>query len=396
MIERILAQITKARLIELAQGLIAIPSPTGDEGPIAEFVYQFLRTLGLEVHKIELETSGPTLVGYWRGRSDNPRFLLCGHLDTFRRSERWTKDLYRSPPEEHPDGTRLYGLGAHDMKGGLAAILVATEALVRSERTLEGTLVVALTTDEELWSRGIHALMQGGYLEGCVGCLIPEPTHPDIFRIGARGRHILTVDLLGSTVSAAYEQGGVNAITEAAKVIVRLVSEKLDLGRNSRFQKRGIISPVFIRAGEDLILVPERCTVKFDLHFASGQSIPILETQDRQALEEIGLEADYELRWDADREGITPAPPPYVEDDSLPFIQSALARMEAQEGFRRRLDLGDSVSDANHLSGKVPAPILGPAGGNTTQADEYVLAESMLAVARTYAGVVIDVLGPLE
>ena len=70
--------------------------------------------------------------------------------------------------------------------------------------------------------------------------------------------------------------------------------------------------------------------------------------------------------------------------------------MEAQEGFRRRLDLGDSVSDANHLSGKVPAPILGPAGGNTTQADEYVLAESMLAVARTYAGVVSDVLGPLE
>lgn len=394
---RILRTIRLRRLIELVQALVGIPSRTGEEEAISAYVYQFLVTLGLEVHRVEVQDAGPTLVGYLRGRSGAPRFLLCGHLDTFHESGRWQKALYGSPPEQADDGTRVRGLGAHDMKGGVAAILVVLEALVRSGQTLEGTLVVAFTTDEELWSRGVHELIRGGYLEGCGGCLMPEPTRPDIFRIGSRGRHILSIDLLGETVSAAYPGGGINAITEAAKVIARLTSEQLDLGWNEQFQKRGTICVVDVVGGEDLILVPEHCELKFDIHYPPGQRLEILENEIRGALAELDLQAMYTLRWDENRAGITPAPPPHVEDEMLPFAQAALARMEAQEGFRRRLDLGDSVSDANHMSafGGIPTCVLGPAGGNTTKADEYVLAESALTIARAYAGVAIDVLGPL-
>ena len=176
MIDQILGSITQERLVELGQTLIGIPSVTGEEAPISEYVYQFLKDLGLAVQKIPVEDAGPTLVGYLRGRSDDPRFMVNFHLDTFPQCEGWTHNPYRSPPEHYPNETRLYGLGAHDMKGGAACILAAVEAIVQFGAQLQGTLVVTATTDEELWSRGAHALIKGGHIKGCTGCLIPEPT----------------------------------------------------------------------------------------------------------------------------------------------------------------------------------------------------------------------------
>jgi len=84
---------------------------------------------------------------------------------------------------------RIYGLGAHDMKGGAACALAAIEAIFESGAELGGDLIVSGTSDEEYWSRGVHELIEAGMLEDCRYCMVPEPAPHATILIGQRGRH---------------------------------------------------------------------------------------------------------------------------------------------------------------------------------------------------------------
>lgn len=190
------------RLVELTQTLVAIPSETGREHAIADFLADFLQHLGLSVTRLAVDNAGDTIVGMLtsasgasNGNADSdrsanvsgPTMMLNFHLDTFDAFEGWNSEPFE--PYLSEDGSRIIGLGAHDMKAGAACILGVVEAIVQSRTQLGGTLLVVGTTDEEYWSRGAHALAGSGLIDGCSYNIVPEPVRcccPVLVQAGSR------------------------------------------------------------------------------------------------------------------------------------------------------------------------------------------------------------------
>ncbi len=385
--DAISSSITSGRITELIAGLVSIPSVTGSEQALGDMLQGHFEEIGLSnVRRIPVEDSGDTLAVRIPGRGHDRDFMLNFHQDTFDACDGWETDPW-SPVVR--DGC-VYGLGAHDMKAGAAAVLAAVEAIVRSGVELAGDLIVSATTDEENWSRGAHALIGSGLLSGCAGCLIPEPTPPGRLRIGSRGRHVIKIDLAGRTAHAAYTGEGVNAVHDAATIITAL--DRIELGWNEEFELGGTICVIEISGGRNIILVPEHAQIVLDRHILPGQSIDGAVRDIEALIRSLPVESQWRVTWD-DRP--TPAPAPYIVDPESKFVRSTRKRVEEQLGGPVRYALARSVADTNHfaVTGGIPTLVYGPEGGNTCQANEYVSIESTLRVARAYCGIVVDMLG---
>jgi acetylornithine deacetylase/succinyl-diaminopimelate desuccinylase-like protein len=378
-----------ARLVELAQTLVAIPSVTNHEHEIADWAYEQFKAIGLTgVQRLPVEDSGDTVVGWTDGPAPGPALMLNFHLDTFPVCDGWNTD----PFTPHPENGRLYGLGSHDMKGGGACVLAAVEAIVASDIELGGRLIVSATTDEENWSRGAHALIKSGLLDGCQYCLIPEPSFPVTLTVGARGRHVFHLTLRGQASHAAYDEG-INAIVYAARVVASL--EETDLGLNEQFGIGGSQCVIGFHGGGTLILVPQEAHVFIDRHILPGQTVEEAAAQIKAAIQKTGISSAYELTWD---ERPTPAPAPYLVPLDSPLVQTVRRNLEREIGRPVKLVLARSVADTNHFAvhGDIPTLVCGPQGGNTCQANEYVEIGSLPVIAKTLTQTVIDLLGTHE
>ncbi len=375
-----------ARVVGLARTLVSIPSITNQEQAIADWTYESFRAMGLAgVQRLPVEDSGDTIVGWIEGPADVPALMFNFHLDTFPACDGWDFDPFTPRLR---DG-RLYGLGAHDMKGGAACVLAAVEALLDSGLELGGRLIVSATTDEENWSRGAHALIDSGLLEGCGYCLVPEPSPPGGLSIGARGRHVFHLTFRGQASHAAYGEG-VNAVTDAARIVSHL--DEIDLGYDERFGLGGSLCVIGFHGGGTLIVVPEEAHVVIDRHILPGQTAEGAAAQIEAAVRQAGIESAWALAWD---ERPTPAPAPYLVPPDSRLVQTVRRNLEREAGCPARLVLSRSVADTNHFAvhGNIPTLVCGPQGGNTCQANEYVEIDSLPAITRTYVQTAIDLLG---
>jgi acetylornithine deacetylase/succinyl-diaminopimelate desuccinylase-like protein len=384
--------IPQSRIVELVKTLVAIPSVTGHEQALSDWIFDFFTSLGLQgVQRLPVDEAGDTVVGWiegsGEGKTDAPTLLYTFHLDTFDVFDGWKTD----PFEAVHVGDRLYGLGTHDMKGGAACVLAAVEALVKSGIQLGGRLMIAATTDEENWSRGAHALIESGLLEGCVGCLIPEPSDVGTLTVGARGRHVYHLEFQGRTVHSGYDSG-VSALVDAARVVASLSEPgAVDLGFNETFNIAGSQCVIGFESGGQLVLVPERANVYVDRFTLPGETAELVAEQICQVVDATGILGEYTLTWD---ERPTLAPAPYVVPIESWLVQSVSAHLAAEQQCEIRYVLARSVADTNHLAvhGGVPTLICGPQGGNTCEANEYVEINSLAAIAQTYVNVALDLL----
>lgn len=382
--------ITQERLIELTKTLIAIPSITGEEQALSDWYFDYLTGLGLSgVQRLAVDEAGDTIVGWIEGCGDGPDFLFNPHIDTFGVAKGWETD----PFEGVLVGNRLYGLGSHDMKGGVACALVAVEALVAAKTKLKGRLIVALTSDEENWSRGAHALINSGLIKNAAFCLNPEPTYTGSLRTGARGRHVFHLQFHGETAHAAYAEG-VSALADAARVVAKLSEPgAIDLGSSDEYGMPGSLCVIGMHSGGTLILVPEHADVYVDRHILPGETVEHAAQQIRDLIAALGIAGSYTMTWD---ERPAPAPPPFVVPSDSSFVQT-VSRILMDEQKRTELDhvLARSVADMNHIHvhGGVPTLVLGPDGGNTCRANEYVDVDTMPAIARTYLRTVLELNG---
>ena len=191
------------RIVEFLKTMVSIPSITNQEQELSDWTYEKFKSLGLSgVQRFPVEDSGDSVIGWIDGPAEGPSMMLTFHLDTFPVCAGWDTD----PLVPHVENGRLYGLGAHDMKAGGACALAAVEAILESGVELGGRLFVSATTDEENWSRGAHALINSGLLEGCQGCLTGEPAARATLTVGARGRHVYHLVFHGKTAHAAYDE----------------------------------------------------------------------------------------------------------------------------------------------------------------------------------------------
>ena len=375
MLDRILAALDQDRIVSIAREIVAIPSVTNAEQAMSDYTAAFLGSLGYAVTRLPVAESGDTIVATY-GTGDQA-VMLNFHLDTFDAFAGWQTD----PFEPVVVGDRLYGLGAHDMKGGAACVLAIAEAIAKSGVTLPGRVIISATSDEENWSRGAHVMIASGLLAGCVAALVPEPASAATLTIGQRGRHVFRVRFNGKTVHAAFG-GGVNAAADAARFVAAIEEPGLvDLGWSERFGLAGTINVIGIHSGGTMILVPEVADVWIDRHILPGETLAHARHQIETVLNDVVRHSTWELFVD---ERPTPAPGPYLVPETSSLVTAMREALAQEQQTEIVLVLGRSVADTSHIAyhGGIPTVICGPQGGNTCEANEWLDLPSLLPTAR--------------
>ncbi len=216
-------------VVDLACALIAAasPNPPGDESQPAAVIIEALKRYGLPVPRIiAAEPHRPNLIVRIDGGKPGPHLALCGHLDTKPvgdSAHEWRTNPFTATIE----GDRLYGLGSTDMKGAVAAMVLAAAAFAHVAPEAAGSLSVIFTADEEYGSaKGAQYLVETGALEGIDGIILGEPSgiHQDwdAIRIVSRGISCFRVLVHGTQTHSSISDWlpTVNAVEAMARLMV--------------------------------------------------------------------------------------------------------------------------------------------------------------------------------
>jgi acetylornithine deacetylase len=249
-------------LVALLSDLVAIDSvnpalvPGGaGEGAIAVRVADELRAAGLDVVVSEASAGRPNVVGVLEGATPGRSLLLCGHSDTVGVAG------MAAPFDPVVRGDRLYGRGAQDMKGGVAAILDAARKLAE-DGLPAGRVVVAIVADEEHLSLGADALVRDWSADAAV---VTEPTDLTI-ATGHKGFAWIEVVAHGRAAHGSRPREGRDAILRMGRVLAGL--ERLDRELQQRPEHpllgTGSLHASLVEGGRELSSYPDRCVLQME------------------------------------------------------------------------------------------------------------------------------------
>jgi acetylornithine deacetylase/succinyl-diaminopimelate desuccinylase len=223
------SHLAKIGVIDLLRELIQAPSyiglPRQEEKAVA-ILARYFETHQIEFSTTEVRPGRPNLLATVRGPKPGGHLILCGHTDTVAPNKFTAMNPFAA---EIRDG-RIYGRGAVDMKGPVAAMAAALVALKNLQVLEKGEVTLAAVIDEEMESLGAEALICSGITAD--GVIVGEPTSNQI-AIGHKGLEWLEIEFFGKATHGGTPERGVNAISAAAR-FVRLVEEELV----PQFQKR--------------------------------------------------------------------------------------------------------------------------------------------------------------
>lgn len=395
--------------VQLTADLVRIPTenvpPDGNELQGQRFVARRLADLGAEIDLFELDEvpalrshpaywpgrnykDRPNVVGRFRGSGEGKSLLFSSHMDTAARTPLpWH---VAAPFEPLVREGRLFGRGAYDMKGGLAASLLAMQAVQASGIALRGDVLIESVVDEE-WggSNGTLAARLRGHAADA--CVVPEPSHMvlcpahfgvRIFRVRVRG-----------TPGMAWREELINPAYKLSALI-----EAINRYRAYRAKiptpaiHAGVAQPpvdVMAVSGEGYG-VPDECRMHFFVHCYEGETADSLVADLRAFLAAELSRNPFFAEGIPDIEPISR----FLPGSSIPADHPVVACAQAacEEMQRPAVVQGAPFAcDAyvfNQLCG-IPALILGPGGGGAHSRDEYVLIDDLVDLVRIYARMIV-------
>ncbi len=266
--QRLMEAIDLDEVAELVSKLVKQPSPNppGGEEDVANRLAEACRERGLDVRLDEAAPGRPN-VHASIGPAGPDGLLLLGHTDTVPPGEGWTRDPYGGVIE---DG-RLFGRGATDMKGGIAAAVIAMAALTREGVELSAPVMLAAVVDEEESGLGVRTMLERGGVEASAA-IVPEPTDLQTI-VACRGNCYVDVEVRGRSAHAGSPHAGRNAIYGATRVIDGVQRLDAELAVESHpLLGAGSWSVGVIRGGTGTAMVPDRCRVSIDRRLLPGQT----------------------------------------------------------------------------------------------------------------------------
>ncbi|OLT15967.1 acetylornithine deacetylase [Serinicoccus sp. CUA-874] len=388
----VLDAITAQRLLPMATALVRAPgaNPPGEEAATAAVLTSLAAELGLQVAEHDVAPGRPNVRVTLPG-GDGPGLLFLGHTDVVPPGDPkdWTGDPYAGSVVEG----RLGGRGSADMKGGLAAVLLALAAVRESRLVPSGPVHLDALCDEEQNGLGIRALVAGPRPD-LLGCVAAEPTDLTTV-VAARGASYLHVEVRGVAAHAGRPEDGRNAIGGAARVVADLERWHEEL----RVDAHPLVGPAtlnvgVISGGTSGSAVPDLCRLEVDRRLLPGEPVDgvldaLRHRLDRLDLDERGL--TWTLSSPMDMPGFETSPhDPFVT--AVDGAMSAAGRGPAPlAGWTAACD-GGFVADA----WGIPVVVQGP-GSVAEQAhrpDESVAVDELVTAARGYARTVLELLRP--
>src|SRR5262245_62561968 len=404
--EAVLAQVDARDLIDLASALIRIPSFKTEETAVARFLDEWFRARGYAVDLQEIEPGRFQTIATLRGTGGGASLMLNGHTDINALTRRWRRDPWTPTLE----GDHLYGHGVQNMKGGLASIIMAAEAIRRSGLRLGGDLVVACVAGETQGGEGTHYLMEQGLRTDAA--VVAEPFGADHLVTVHSGIVHMAIHTYGVTGHIGRLEGTVHAVHAMTAIIDALRgvtfrhTPRPDLPAFPRLNVGGSLGG----RGEDYVLieppyVPDLCTIMVDVHFVPGQTVEQILADVRRALDPVaarvpGLSYAIEIPPPARFKGrrrlvMEPLDVPL----DAPIVQAVARSYRAVTGQEPRaigtvLPHSYSADDTCHLwKAGIPCLLYGPATirGNDEEDDACVLVSEMERVTRVLAVTALDV-----
>jgi acetylornithine deacetylase len=344
--------LSSSSLTELAAELVRIDSVNPDlvrggagESELAQFVAEWLTAAGLEVEVEEVAPGRPNVVGRARGSGGGSTLLLNAHMDTV------GYEGMEAPLEPRVEDGRLYGRGAYDMKGSLAAIMVAGAEAVQAG--LRGDVLVAAVADEEVFSIGAEAAARRYPADAAI---VAEPTELRLV-VAHKGFVWLEVETRGRAAHGSRPDLGEDAIVGMGQVLTGLgaLAQALRDNPSHPLLGSGSVHASLISGGVELSTYPERCVLALERRTVPGETVEIVERQIREIADGA------EIRTTFVRE-------PFEVADDEPIVQSVLRHAGGPE----IAGVPFWADSAVFAAAGVPTVVFGPGGEGAHAEVEWV------------------------
>jgi acetylornithine deacetylase len=353
-----------------------VPGAPG-EAKIAHYIAQWLEQAGLEVHLVESVSGRPNVVGIAHGTGGGKTLLLNGHMDTVGAGG------MPHPHEPMVKEGRLYGRGAYDMKGGLAACMSAVAEA--RKQSLRGDVVFTAVIDEEYASLGTQELAKRFHADGAI---VAEFTELQLI-LAHRGFVWLEVETLGRAAHGSRPDLGMDAIVKMGKVLVEL--EKLDQNLRSNpthpLLVSGSIHASLIQGGKEMSTYPDHCMLSVERRTLPGETPGKVEAELLGIVEKI-QRSDSAFQA-VIRRGIDRSPLETPEEAGIvKAVQAAAGKV-----LKRPLPIAGVPfwTDAALLSAAgIPSLLLGPSGSGAHADEEWVDLSSVRTCANIYLATAVE------
>ncbi len=365
-------------VILLARKLIAFNTvnPPGNENEIARYVGNLLVENGFKVEYIPFETNRLHVVAEKACFGEIPPVVFTGHFDTVPLGAKaWRVDPFAGKIENG----KLYGRGSSDMKGGLAAMIVAA-ILASKDNSPSGGVRLVLTSGEELGCQGAEHLVETyGNLGRARGIIVGEPT-ANTPAIGHKGGLYLNLETSGITAHSSMPHLGDNAIYKVARAISKI--EKFDFGvEKDKLLGFPAINVGKVNGGMNINSVPDHASFTIDARTTTKvDHQKLLNNLKKELGDEVSIETLVDLKA-------------VSSNENDPFVQSVYAACNIRKGaggFPKSMPYLTDGSVLQPAYGGVPTIILGPGQPEMAhQTDEFCYIKNIEQAVNIYKRIIL-------
>lgn len=377
-----------ADVVAIAQELIRCPSVTPADGGALRLLERLLSDAGFAVHRVTFSEEGHADIEnlYARIGTEAPHICFAGHTDVVPPGDEaaWSHGAFAG---EVKDGL-LYGRGAVDMKGGIAASVAATlEYLAANDGEPKGSISFLITGDEEgVAVNGTIKLLAWAAERGekFDHCIVGEPSNVeamgDTIKIGRRGSQSGTLVVDGVQGHVAYPHRASNPVPDIAALIVALSNDPLDQG-NAAFQPSNLEFTSVDVGNKATNVIPAQAKAKFNIRFNDHHTQDSLRALiDARVVAAAGNRIKAHVVWEPSNSDSFVTKPGAFTDTVVAAIKEITGRVPD-------LNTGGGTSDARFIKNYCPVIEFGLVGQTMHQIDEHTKVADLEQLTKIYRGV---------
>ena len=371
--------------LQLAIDLISRPSVTPDDKGCQPLMMERLGNIGFKTEPLRFGD----VDNFWARRGDSgPLFVFAGHTDVVPTGPvgQWSVDPFR--PEVNAEGL-LYGRGAADMKGSLAAMITACERFVEKHPDHRGSIAYLITSDEEGPAvdgtvRVVQHLQARD--ESIDYCLVGEPSSTrklgDVVKNGRRGSFSGNLTVHGQQGHVAYPHLAQNPIHLAAPALAELAATEWDQGNEFFPPTTFQISNIHGGTGANNV-IPGDLEVMFNLRYSTQLTHTLIQQRVEAILDKHGL--NYDIEWNLSGE-------PFLTPEGE-LVDATCAAIRDICGYDTELSTAGGTSDGRFIAPTGAQVIeLGPLNATIHKIDEHVRASDLDLLSQIYERILENLL----